>query len=582
MSLYSCRQERLSQQPLRTASLQHVHKIRACSKTGFGSFWLAGAAPHSACYLISRSPNGSWSLLDPSHEAAQPKQLAFRSQAPECHAFITSDEQLHIVECVPDKSRPQRWNASHLRWHIIDAATGLTLASEHKHFWPQCREPTLQSISHASGLVLCLVDVHHLAIMDSRTRHELARCDISPRHSETLTDGSGMLDEVAWSCSGSMLAVSIRSGYCRTDAGVGVRDSRPLVAEVQIFDSASGSCLQAFPKWINTVSLLWSPGSDLLAVNSFVWECCKEYSSSGVHDMNFVRTVCEPAAFVAELRLLRPQFMEVSLVKGALDCGSRPIEWTEVSWSPNGHLLVAGWEHGCTIVDPNTLNHLITFLHCRGSVDWAPSALPKPSLIAFFPWQGNYIWGRIYNFCCRETGEWECSACKAPGKFEPLWTAHLSPNGASLVGTRSSATGHVCASHSSLHASRSDGFIMPTRPLWKATTLGSDRLWLQFAPLPACWPQIYAYVHESCRAKKTASQASSPSTGPAAISLVNSDHVAVLGTWSIKHLDKMVQGRRLRDDVIDQVHNVRWAPNGKHLAVYCGSCTLVMTFDTFS
>ena len=59
---------------------------------------------------------------------------------------------------------------------------------------------------------------------------------------------------------------------------------------------------------------------------------------------------------------------------------------------------------------------------------------------------------------------------------------------------------------------------------------------------------------------------------------MNSSRVAVLGTWSFQDLDKLSEGGRLPADVVAQGDRVKWAPNGKHLAVLCGSCTLVMTF----
>ena len=174
-----CRQEWLSQRPLRTASLQYVHKVEAkpdpCSDR-HASFWVAGAAPDSPCYLISTRACGAWALLDPSLRNAQPKQLDMPSSA-YFHAFVPADGQLHIVELTHSQSEQLR-NASSLHWHTINTATGQTVASEEKHMWFKNQT---SSIFHASGRVLSLLDNTTLAMMDAVTLHELLQGAISPR-----------------------------------------------------------------------------------------------------------------------------------------------------------------------------------------------------------------------------------------------------------------------------------------------------------------------------------------------------------------------------------------------------------------
>lgn len=181
-----CRQEWLSQRPLQTASLQHVHKVKACSDHDRASFWVAAAAPHFPCCLISRPKtgiirptSGAVLVLDPSQRAAEPKQLAIHPFN-QFRAFIPADGQLRIAELIgSDKWSMQFRHAYPLCWHTIDTATGQTLSSEQKHMWPRYWP---HAIFHASGRVVGLVDDTTLAIMDAANLHELARCDISPCH----------------------------------------------------------------------------------------------------------------------------------------------------------------------------------------------------------------------------------------------------------------------------------------------------------------------------------------------------------------------------------------------------------------
>ena len=198
------RQEWLSQRALHTASLQHVHKVKACSPH-HTILWVAAASPNSHCYLLSRPVEGPVTLLNPGEKTAQPRQLALESSA-QCHHFIPADGHLHVVELVSSKPQ-QQFKADPLRWHTIDAATGRTLASEQKHYWPECHFGS--AIYHASGRVLGLVDNSTLAIMHAETLHELARCDISSRHTALPENGAARLDGVAWSSSGAMLAIAI-------------------------------------------------------------------------------------------------------------------------------------------------------------------------------------------------------------------------------------------------------------------------------------------------------------------------------------------------------------------------------------
>ena len=268
-----CRHEYQSQQPLRAATLQHVTKIKA-KTPGFGSYWVASPPPHTHCYLISKSSQGSLFLLDPRHEQALPRQLALKPRA-SYHAFALPDGRLRLVELASDKlltlSDPFEWDAIGLAWHILDPATGHMVASEQKHIWPVPSPKPHQIYHERSGKVLGLVNVSTLAIMDAETLHEAVQCDISPHHAGLKTRGTSTLEKVAWSPSGSMLAVAVRSNPQELrdmdrDWYTGLVAGSAMLAEVHIYDTATGRCLQSVPMQASDIKLQWSPGTDQLAV----------------------------------------------------------------------------------------------------------------------------------------------------------------------------------------------------------------------------------------------------------------------------------------------------------------------------
>ena len=183
-------------------------------------------------------------------------------------------------------------------------------------------------------------------------------------------------------------------------------------------------------------------------------------------------------------------------------------QWTAVEWTPCGHLLVACWvtkhcvrQQGCTIFDPYTLEKVIVVpqqSECIHRAAKPASFMQSPSLSAFFPEIGWYVSFSCHASCC-----WTYSTCDCP---EPLWphASVLSPDGAALVGPQGSrlAPGSEWAFHSSLDPCSSDAAIMPELPIWWSGNAESAGVWVQYAPLPRCWPQIYAYLHESRAARK--------------------------------------------------------------------------------
>lgn len=376
-------------------------------------------------------------------------------------------------------------------------------------------------------------------------------------------------------------------------AGQARVDGAHPVAEVHVYDTASGDRLQCFTMKALHVSLHWAPGSDLLAVHS--WQGCGDNGNRpggvALHN-NSSSTGVGPIA--AELRILRPPGMAVTMV-GCTMAEYPHARWTkQLHWSPHGHLLVASWnsndltnQEGCSILDPNTLQHVATFAHDFESVCWASgltSSSRSPRLAAYFPGIGVHHLA----FGLDGNGSWEYNACEAS---ELPWPCRngLSPNGSTLVGCQEPVGRNSWAFHLSLDKCGSDGPVTPELPLLD----NSKAAWLQWAPLPArSAPQLYAFVHhEGPRGEpETQSDSDSEAEGPlvyqppAAVSLVSSSRTAALGTWTLQHLSQLAdpEGEWQTAATLNLARDVSWAPNGKHLAVRCDKYTLVMTFGPTS
>ncbi|KAK9825016.1 hypothetical protein WJX74_000814 [Apatococcus lobatus] len=658
------RKEWQAQQPLRTVTLQHVTKVKA-NQPGYGSFWVASPPPHSHCYLISKSAAGSLFLLNPSQPHVLPKQLALKPNAP-YHAAVLPDGNLRYVQLgssllpphqtFPDAMDKFGWDAVTLTWHILDPATGAILGSQQKYIWP-LPSPKLDPMYHAgTRKVLGLVNVCTLAIMDAGTLQEVARCDISPRHEALAKRGTSVLHKVAWSSSGSMLAVAVCSNPqelrdMNSHWYAGIVAGSAMLAEIHIYEAATGQCLQSVPVAASDVRLWWSPSTDQLAVNTYreLWEeraadATAEQaghspvitSNSGVSaDDQPSEGAAKPASPDGDLPMREdgddsdpggcPSVMEPALAHGLgsedgldsdnglssedgldseedvddsmasvddsmsgsssdqgeyyhgqlwlLSPTSQKVDavpcvpaaqWRSCEWSPHGRLLLARFGmcssdldgEGFSLVDPSTLEQVYSCASSAGSVSWAsnsPSRLVKLSLSAA-------VTGvpALLNFGQEEHGEWHVMDFHQ-SKFSSYHNLCISSDGCMLVGARRrGAGGRAHAFHLPL-ADSGDGYVVPKSPI------KSTGAWMQWAPLPAAWPQIYAYVHWTEDRKDEKGKISQPSH--AALSLVDSRKLSVLGSWTAKELSSLVKGRKLRKDDTGEPQCVKWAPDGKHLAV---------------
>ena len=125
-----------------------------------------------------------------------------------------------------------------------------------------------------------------LLIMDEETLQELAECHISPRHEDLIKRGTSTLHKVAWSPSGSLLAVAIHSNPQELRDGNGdwfrgVLVGSSMAAEIHIYDTATGCCLQSLPVTASEIKFWWSPREDQLAVYTYR-ECWDDFDTGGM------------------------------------------------------------------------------------------------------------------------------------------------------------------------------------------------------------------------------------------------------------------------------------------------------------
>ena len=243
-----------------------------------------------------------------------------------------------------------------------------------------------------------------------------------------------------------------------------------------------------------------------------------------------------------------------------------------VSGAPHGYLLLARWVccfsgydgEGFSVLDPNTLEQIYDDGGSGGCVTWSasfPSSLVRPAASAAFT--GAQM---LVDFSKKESGEWRAMAFRQ-SEFSQDHHVCIASDCSMLVGARQKGGGHAHAFHAPL-AGGNEGFVLPKLPVLRRD------YWMQWAPMPAAWPQLYAYVHHT----KGGRHQSPPEPGSLAVSLVASRKPVVLGTWTAHGLASLLKARKLRGDETGEPHSVKWAPNGRHLAVLCEHCTLVMTF----
>lgn len=596
------RQEWQSQQPIRSASLRAIARIDNTKHHKRGTLWLTSPPPAAICYLLSQLQDGRLALLDPNSAAAQPICLGVYPPLG-FHAYIGETEHLHIVELGYAAHAGLDWAHSDysITWHIVNPATRQILRSQRKHGWPT-QLPKLKHVYHAaSSRVVAMSETNTLAIMHAVTLEEITRCDISPRHPSLIKANSGVMEQLAWSHSGSMLAVAMSSYPAMLDGEDGgwdaaMRAGKCMASEVYIFDTATGCCLQSVAMPASRVSLSWSPCADQLAVESSR-QCWQEFldryqpqgDQASVDDgpsdhagrpCNFLWGAPEDDdsyRFEGQVWLLTPQFGRSELLGSPQGLQSQ-AQWTHCQWSPHGRLLVLRWASNCSsfasgfkVLDSKTLQAVFESLNPAGNMSWAasaPSALRGPCLSAVFPKE-------IVCFTSTKEGEWEVRA-QSSSLFEPVHTVHISPDGDTIIGLRQKSSGQYGIYHRSLGQDMGEWLGTEDRqypPDWHP----------EWVPFSCRWSQIYASIHPAQLMLLGTENMQGPAFGTPSISLVDAKRNAVLGTWTpnalANALSQTMGDSRRCERSVGAMYDTLWSPDGRHLAVFCDSCILVMDFS---
>ena len=226
------------------------------------SFGVPSPRLHLHSYLLTLLRDNSLILLDASMGSDEPVQLSCKLDG-HFRAYMGQDDCLHLVG-IHDTAPSSPAEAHDLHWHSIDPLTGQTLASQQKHSWSISSYDLAQVHQARSRQVLAMVDRHSLAVMDATSLVEKPRCGPDLQILAAMPSGGRVLQQVAWSHSGSMLAAAY---FPSRKDGVARGAQQPLVA-VCVYDTATGCCLQSQLLLYDRLwSLQWSASQDILAVH---------------------------------------------------------------------------------------------------------------------------------------------------------------------------------------------------------------------------------------------------------------------------------------------------------------------------
>lgn len=493
------------------------------------SFWVSGPGNdmhHS--YLISCLQAGEVWFLNASAMHKSPICLAL--QACRIAAFIRKDGRLCIAQIL--KSPPSR-----LVWHIVDPGTGEILSSVQKHMWTVANSSMTCMHHISSHQVLATIDSATLTIMDADTLQERAQCKIFPCHGSASHVGLELFS-VQWSPDGTMLAMVLRSRK---------KSSERLLpsSEVHIYETSSGQQLQSVLVPAQYPTLQWSANKNLLAVYR---------RKAGSDDLG--------------MRVMQPAGQSITEIPQHLANGRLWYNW---HWTPGEPLLI-GSGHGLCIFDPFTMNILLRYECATHHLSWA--FLDLSWAAGLFSSTG----GKAMAMCVRRhqelvqlvrgsNGDWQASynLLEDATKWHDASIAPFGRHLVALMGDPADHSAYVCQydlktqqQHTVAQRVKHDGKFS-----W---------LMLDWAPTPAAWPQLYAYIHDTFP---------QPTGGQAAIGqsvvLVDSSTHRTLGSWKVKNGTHTAAFQGVSLDV-KKVQQLKWSCDGKHLAVFCTDCVQVLTF----
>ena len=285
--------------------------------------------------------------------------------------FVRKDGLLRLAEPSDYRTRPCQ-----LAWYIIDATTGQIVSSELRHFWTL--DVSIQDFLFyaASHRAVAMTDEHSLVVMEADTMEEISRFRLVPHHAELHVNARCWLGQLAWSNDRRKPAATLENPAKRWDP-------RPLppppemqrsnghgdgASEVQIFDVASGQCLQFVLLRAVAALISWSSSLAMLSVYCD-WEVLHPDSAHPA-------MMSGSQARGATIRVLEPAVHRADMVEREGLADQKQV-WEACSWNPCGTFLLTPYQEdgspdrvGIGLRDPHTLRHVFTASDVTRRISW--------------------------------------------------------------------------------------------------------------------------------------------------------------------------------------------------------------------
>lgn len=243
--------------------------------------------------------------------------------------------------------------------------------------------------------------------------------------------------------------------------------------------------------------------------------------------------------------------------------------WRNWSWTANEPLLIGSGDGFC-IFDPCTKRPVCEcdYATYRG-LSWAAGL-------------SNSTSGKAMAVCLRQgqrgvvrlaqdsNGEWQASL----GEWESEVRCHdaiMSPFGRHLVTKMEDKGGDAAC------ICQYDSITNEEHVIARHFHIDEASPWviLDWAPIPAAWPQLYAYVHEEI---PEPSGHQSVAVAAQSVKLVDSLQHRIIGSWNVTDGSHAADQQEILG-YMKKATQLKWSANGKHLAVFCTDWVQVLTFD---
>lgn len=530
-------------------------------------YWVPclGKSAHSSC-LLSRCSDGRIETLKAG--ATRPKRLALQPGG-DFRAYVDGDGHLHIIELMMTRIVP-----SVMCWHVIDLATGKILFADQRHLYlwkaHQLDQQDLDLVHHAASYVFTMLGDYTIVIVDAASRGDVSHWNVIPQHRGTC-GGTTRLGNFKSSPHGDMLAVTMHLVLIEGNATYNEAKTA-AAAEVHIYRCKSGECLQSYQLGGLTADryhLRWSSQLNLLAV----------FSRHQNHSQH-------AGPVLGLLHILDPARQKVTTEGESAEWCSQNL-W-DCQWTPDGDLLVASArpnDHNYSwqlVMDPHNMATLFTAREANDprhpGISWAvkpASGLQDRTLTAYLRGQCTLI---SFTFT---HGEWRAARLV---EDEPAgcFGGCILPSGEAVAAFQGQADSSLSLSHWDLRT----GQMHTIAPGHAAADLAKPWqpacTWVQpeFAPFPRAWPPVYAYIH---RASRKVLQVAACEVS---VNLVDAASHRPLRIWTCQDLLDL-RGRKPSTRALVQpphaecwqICGLRWASNGRYLAVYDKyGCTQVLGF----